>query len=898
MHPSRTGSAAAVVVALAASTSAAYAQDAQDGSTQEPAADAPEILEMPSVAEWVDAPFPQAALADDVTQARVVLIVATDERGLVIDARVESENPPGYGFGDAALAAVLDMRFNPARTADGPIPATFQFGYGFQVDEVVEEPTGPVPDNLEGIVRELGTRAPIPDALVDVSWAGSDPSPDPARFTGVTDAEGRFGFNQVPPGRWQVRVEGPMHLPATQVLDVAEGEATSATLWIRPDSTAANEVVVFGERDRPPEITRRTLTTEEIKRIPGTFGDPVKVIQTLPGAARSPFGTGLLIIRGANPEDSGVYVDGIRIPLIYHLTGTTSVIAPDLVESVDYLPGGYAGRFGRTLAGTIDVRTRDHIDETRISAGADVLDAQAYMQTNIPLGRDGDKKLGLALGARRSYVDVFLPLFLQDSAFAIKPRYWDYQLKVIAPTPSHRRLSLFVYGFDDTLTVSTPQDRAQGSDADTQGDLLTRYNSHRAILKYEEDLADGLTLRVTPSVGVDSTSLGVGDTFSIDGRTAIFQSRAALQWDATDAVTITPGLDLLTGPWAFTFRAPLRLDDLDDPIGERDPVGLEDSGWTTYPDAWLRFDLRPLNDRDRLLIVPSVRANSLAFAYTGELNGDVKPFTGFSLDPRVSARFEIVDGLAVKGSTGLYHQPPQPQESIGLGVTPDLGYERAWNSSVGIEHEIDPSVQWEAEFFWRDMSRLIDLSDGFSGAGSQPFANVGFGRAYGLELIARHQPTGRFFGWVSYTLSRSERRARESDPWTAFDFDQTHILSAQAGYDLPMDFGVSFQVQYVTGNPDTPLDAGVYDVDNGVYNGFRVGRTNSRRLPPFFQTSLRFDKTFLWKSWELDAYVDLLNIVRGVNPEFTIYNYDYSEYAYVRGLPFIPNVGIEAKIRR
>lgn len=855
-----------------------------------------EIVTMPAVVDWVDAPFPPQATEAGIDQARVTLQVSIDATGLVLDAAIVGEDPPDLGFGEAALGAVFEMRFSPALTREGPVPASFEFVYGFSVTEVTEEVVEPAAINLEGLVRELGTRQLIADALVSIE--PETPTDPPILFQDVTESDGTFAFRAVPPGRWRVRVEGPSHLVSTEVLEVVQGEATAATLWIRPDKTASNEIVVFGERDRPPEITRRTITTEEIRRIPGTFGDPVKVVQTLPGAARSPFGTGLLIIRGANPEDSGVYIDGIRIPLIYHLTGTTSVIAPDLVDSVDYLPGGYAAGYGRTMAGTIDVQTRQSIDETRISAGADVLDAQAYIQTQIPLGKEGKKKLGFAAGARRSYVDAFLPLFLRGSAFAIKPRYYDYQLKLFAPTPEHRKLTLFIYGFDDTLSISTPEDRAQGSDADTQGDLVTQYNSHRAILHWEEKFSDKLVLRMTPSIGVDSTMFGVGDAFTFDGESTLFQLRGGLAWSPTKAITITPGVDMLAGPWSFVFRAPLRLDDLDDPIGEREPIGFEGNGWATYPDTFLRMDLRPLKDRDRLLIVPSARLNTLFFTYRGDLAGDIEPFTRVALDPRISARFAIVDQFAVKASTGLYHQPPQPQESIGVGATPDLFYERAWNSSVGVEHEVSSSVEWEAELFWRDMTRLIDVSDSFSGAGSQPFANVGFGRAYGVELIARHQPTGRFFGWVSYTLSRSERRPDKERDWTAFDFDQTHILSAQAGYDLPYDIGISAQVQYVTGNPDTPNDAGVYDVDGGFYNGFRVGQFNSQRLPPFFQTSFRVDKTFTFKSWEIATYLDLLNTVRGVNPEFTIYNYDFSEYAYVRGLPFIPNLGVEARIRR
>jgi hypothetical protein len=176
--------------------------------------------------------------------------------------------------------------------------------------------------------------------------------------------------------------------------------------------------------------------------------------------------------------------------------------------------------------------------------------------------------------------------------------------------------------------------------------------------------------------------------------------------------------------------------------------------------------------------------------------------------------------------------------------------------------------------------------------------------------MARHDPVGRLFGWVSYTLSHASRldpyacEATEPEDrllgtggcWTLFDFDQTHIFSAQAGYDLPFDLGVSLQVQYVTGNPSSEYDTGIYDVDSDTYNPFQVGANNGERLPPYFQTSVRIDKLWTLRKWQLDTYVDLLNAVRGVNPEFTVYNYDYTQSAYVRGLPFIPNVGIEARV--
>jgi hypothetical protein len=173
--------------------------------------------------------------------------------------------------------------------------------------------------------------------------------------------------------------------------------------------------------------------------------------------------------------------------------------------------------------------------------------------------------------------------------------------------------------------------------------------------------------------------------------------------------------------------------------------------------------------------------------------------------------------------------------------------------------------------------------------------NAGQGKSYGLEAIVRHAKTGPFFGWVSYTLSRAIRKDGPDDDWYPFEFDQTHIFSAQGGYDLPFDLSASLQVQYVTGNPDTPYDAGVYDVDGDFYNPFSTGAYDSTRLPPYVQASARLDRLWTFKSWQLDTYVDLMNAVRGVNPEFTIYNYDYTDHAYIRGLPFIPNIGVEAR---
>lgn len=866
---------------------------AQDAPPDAPVDELP-IVQMPAIAAYVEAPYPPEAQAAGL-EATVRLLIEIDEAGQVLNVEVTA--PAGHGFDEAALAAVRQMSFTPAMTAEGPVAVAFEFDYGFKLSPPEPAPStdpaappeapAPPPVNLDGLIKEMGTRRALEGVRVVVVGAvGSDGSD----LVGVTDAEGRFEVRGVPAGGWTLRVLSPDHVALEQPIEVVAGEATRAALWVRALAYRENEAIGLYKAEQQ-EVTRRTLSIAEVKQIPGTFGDPVKVIQTLPGAARSPFGTGLLVIRGSNPEDSGVYVDGVRIPLVYHLTGTTSVLSPDLIEAVDYLPGGYGTQYGRSMGGVVDIRTRETFDRDEVVWGTDILDSQISY-----VGRLGKKdQHAVAVAARRSYIDAFLPLFVK-TGFTIKPRYWDYQLKWAPTISEESHLSAFVYGFDDVLSISTPSDVAQGSDQDAQGDFLTRYSTHRAVVKWDRELSDTVQLRVTPSLGEDFARLNFGP-FLLDSWNTVLEVRAEASITPTPAVELVPGLDLIGGWWKFEFQAPFTLDQADATLAEREEVYLDGHGTAWAPDAYLKINLRPLEDRERLLITPAIRYDVLRLTYAGSITGDgAAPYTITAADPRIQARFQASDALTLKGGTGLYNQPPQPAESVGVGTdSPGTEFERSWATTVGFEHHVTPAVEWDLELFYKDMSRLIVVNESFGDVGTNPFINGGMGKAYGAELIVRHAKSGPFFGWISYTWSRSLRRDCESCDEYPFEFDQPHIFSAQGGYDLPYDFSVSAQVQYTSGNPDSSYNAGVYDVDSDAYNLFRIGGYNDERLPSYFQTSLRLDRLWTFKNWQASTYVDLMNVVKGVNPEFTLYNYDGTQKAYVRGLPFIPNVGIEAR---
>ena len=880
----------ALVLALLCGPLAARADDPPPEQPGEAAADAPAdelppLIKGPELLNFVQAPYPQEA-RDSAVEGVVLLLIEIDEIGAVTS--VELLRPAGYGFDEAAMDAAWEFSFSPAEDEAGPVPVALEFEYGFVLDAAarddavpdaapLDEPVAEAPVNLEGTLLEMGTRRPLPDFPVRVEALGLDAK---------TDSDGRFAFRGVPVGAVTLDAVQPGYDRATATVEVVEGQVTDFKLWIRNQSYRDDELVGLYRKEQE-EVTRRTLTVAEVRRVPGTFGDPVRVIQSLPGAARTPFGTGVLILRGANPEDSAVYVDGIRVPLIYHLGGYVSVVNSDLIDAVDYLPGGYGVEYGRSLGGVVGVRTKETTAErTRVVWSTDLLDSGGLVEGR--LGKEGG--LGYAVAGRRSYVDAILLPILSKTGFYVAPRWWDYQVKLMDLSKEQGELSVLFFGSGDTLVAGTPDDFAQSSDQDTQGDIRTFYGFHRVIFNWKQPLGEHLSLDVKPSIGWEQADFSLGDETRLTQDVILAEVRAELPWTPSEAFTLTPGLDFLGGYYLFDVELPINPESFGDydPLSEREPYSLSGEGSAWGPDPFVEAQIRPLTDRDALLIVPGFRLN-----YTTLL----EQYSVFSFDPRLAVRWTPLDGTTLKAGVGQYHQPPQPFESYRPDGDVVIDDETTLSYELGWEQALSQAVQVDVTGFYKDLQSLIVTNPEFTSLDDVYFVNEGVGRIYGAELLLRHAPLNNFFGWLSYTISRSERNdyPDRGDDWYLFDFDQTHILVGVAGYKLPYDFEFSGKFQYVTGNPYTPYAGGVYDIDQDFYYGYSTGAYNSERLADYLALDLRVDKLFTFKKWQLEVYLDILNAVKGQNPEFVNYNYDYTDYRYVKGLPIIPSPGFQAE---
>jgi hypothetical protein len=700
----------------------------------------------------------------------------------------------------------------------------------------------------------------------------------------ITDENGHFWFHGLPAGPYTILAVGDRFDRLERAVALGKRESIEVRLWMRPRGGSRYETVVEGERE-VLEVTKRTLQRQQLTSVPGTFGDPLRVIQTLPGLARTPFGLGFLIIRGSNPDDSAIYIDGHRVPQIFHFLGGPSILNAEFLESMDLYPSGYPARFGRSHGGVVSVETRaTKSDGVHGQADIDLLDAGGYVRAPIT------KRISFGVAGRRSYIDTLLPYVLPEpspgSTRVVVPVYWDAMLRLDADLESRGKLSVFAIRSSDELDVLQ-------TDADEQEslDLNTAVKFFRLIGKYTRPLGESFTLTLSPAWGRDSIlfSSGQADAASAFTEAAIIQDtvgyRMRVKGPLSKRLLLDAGMDMESRVTRYDLLVPDDTDiDTSDEI-DIDPRRLvrqvEQTSLGLHAD--LAIDVTP-----KLRLLPGVRVDAHAISGQSWLDADV----------RLTGRYQVKPTVVAKGYLGLFHQPPQPEAVDARFGNPDVRSERAIHSGVGVE--VKPSRLWyvDGEVYYIDRTRLVTTSNQGDVAGEEVqlenFDNDGSGETWGVEALVRREISEHVFGWLSYTFGKSVRRASDTSRTTPTAFDQPHNLNAVVSWKPGGGWELGARLQLSSGRPDTPYIGATFDADSGGYRPVSGGfRTVRREL--FHKVDVRVEKMWLFELWSMGLYLDVQNIFNVENVEAVQWDYRYRESAPVTGIPILPTIGVRGQ---
>jgi hypothetical protein len=293
---------------------------------------------------------------------------------------------------------------------------------------------------------------------------------------------------------------------------------------------------------------------------------------------------------------------------------------------------------------------------------------------------------------------------------------------------------------------------------------------------------------------------------------------------------------------------------------------------------------------NRLLIIPQFRLQLFSFlGYPGSDSSFNKFYV--TADPRLLFRFKAADWITLKAGAGMFHQAPLPQNLSLVNGNPELEPEWGLHYVAGVEIKPMSRLYINFEGFYKDLHNLVVRGEK---ASDPVFTNEGLGRVYGAELLVRLELWRNLFGWISYTLMRSERQDHADQDWHLFQYDQTHILTMIASYKLPAGFQFGLRFRYVTGNPITGVLNAFYDSNADRFQPV-AGPLFGDRLGSFVQLDARLDKTFTFNRWKLSLYLDVQNVTNTANPEATTYNFNYTQQNTISGLPILPVFGIRGE---
>ncbi|MBN9681160.1 MULTISPECIES: TonB-dependent receptor domain-containing protein [unclassified Corallococcus] len=863
--PSATSEPRAVEVDVHA-TDAGQALSSEDAVRLGLSPDAGDLaLVPPSLIADAPAAWPQGL---EGTAGEVELELLVDVEGRVAEAKViRAASEPRLT--DAALAAAPGLRFTPATLGGGPVAVRLPFVYRFTPPVQVPAST----TRLTGEVRARGTRRPLPDAALFLDGA--------LQPAATTDAQGRFTLD-VPPGPHTLEVRAPGHATTAFTETLTQGQTLQVIYRLQPREVNPYETVVRDERPRT-EVTRISLHEQELREVPGTLGDPFRVVMLMPGVGSLASGISYPVVRGSQPAATGFFLDGVRIPMLYHLLLGPAVVHPDFIDTVDFYPGAPPVQYGRVLGGAVEGRlSRPREDRLHFTAYADLLNAGGFIEQ--PFESTGTS---VSLAGRFSYSALLLSLaanaLQRPDAQQVRAGFWDYQARVEQKV-GKGRLRLFALGSSDDVGISPELE--PGADG---GGVVSRF--HRIDLRGTHPVAEGEG-EVGVTLGWDGLGLNGEQTRSAGdalvreqvGEYGLRQVSVAARAGWRRA--LTSSLDLAVGADVEHRRSATTLTGTARPPGWRpsddaDPL-KRPSALATFSGAYASATWKP---SERWAVTPGLRVDAYHL---------VPGMTFTAVEPRLSVRHALTDTLTLKGGAGLFHQPPTVLVHVPAIDTASLRYglQSGAQFDVGAEWKAFEGLELSADAFFNPLSRavefdLVDVAENRRRRGSLGEDPATTGYAYGFDLMARH-PLGRhWFGWVSYSFLQSKRKARFSrigddnrvletvEGTLPFAFEQAHTFNAALSYKFGNNWTVGTVVHFNTGRPETGQITS--QPRRWVTNGdgspewIRQDLDRAQRLAPFFRVDARIAKSWAYQDFTLDASLDVLNL----SAQQEVVGYDY-----------------------
>ena len=759
----------------------------------------------------------------------------------------------GISIGTYTLS-VSHPNFNtPEKTiiemsANKTIQGKIYLGPAFQLEK--DTATG----DIEGTVYDRDTGALLAGAEVNIVETEQRQE---------TKRDGKFRFTDITPGTYTISIK---HLafdtPTETKVEIKAGGTTQVKIYLGP-VFKLETVIVKGKRI-PPTISRKEIRGSEIRRITGTGGDALKALTTLPSIGIPNDVFGILYIRGSEPGSTRYYFDRVPLGYPFHFGGIFSTIYSGAIDDIHIYAGGYGAEFGLDSQSVIDIHSPDWIEKKRAGVlDINILYPQVYIQTKI-----GQK--GYASAALRR--DLSGLIFNRFFNFTL-PRFSDYQLKFVYAFTDNHTLTLNTLGatdhfdfsnfiFDDTEEDSNfsayYKNGFEGAGIHLRSEFADRFTSHMSLTRS----FNFLNMQFGTPFDTDESPTREGVFTDTKTRVPAYQLRTDIAYEITDNFQFEPGFLLSYSPADSSSYSTRAFVDEDSDDGEL--VGSRSLDEFSYPFRRAEGYLQGRYDPFSFLSL----ALGVRFDYLNMTNE-------LSTQPRASMSVKLPIGTDVRFAYGQYEQSPLAYQVLKDGGNRSLKSSVAQHYIMELEHNLSPHTELKFATYYKDLQKLVSrnidfdaliasLEDATVAVPSFDYFNQGDGFVSGVEAFLRHRIEDRFFGWVSYAYTHSERRNHPNDAYKPYLFDHSHIVSIVANYNLSHNSELGMKWQFLSGTSAAPIGA-LFQIQDPVTLGMNkiisdnLGAILEAELPPYHRLDLRWSRKSRYFGLPVTEFIEIWN---------------------------------------
>ena len=609
---------------------------------------------------------------------------------------------------------------------------------------------------------------------------------------------------------------------------------------LSPQETNIKEITIVGHPKenliRQNEIGTVRLDVKELSTIPVLFGeqDIMKSIQLMPGVSPVGEGNSGFYVRGGNPDQNLILLDDAPVFNPSHLLGFFSVFNSDAIRDVKLYKGGVPARYGGRASSVMDIRMKEgNLKDYHVSGGIGLISSR--LMAEGPISQD---KASFMISGRRTYADLFLPLLNDDKIKDNKLYFYDLNLKTNLIINKNNRVFLSGYFGRDVLQAK---------------DFGFSWGNKAGSLRWNHQFSPSLFANTTMVIN-DYNYKTEGD---IDGKFSLEAGINDLSIKQDYALSLFNHLSFL-----FGFNSVLHHFKPGEVMSSSKNIKSfkisEKDGWEN---AVYAFSEHQISEKVNVgygiristfsRIAPGTEntynaTGSIAKTETFDSGKFYRNYFGF--EPRFNLTWLLSDASSIKAGYNRMSQYIHLLSNSSAGTPVDYWLPSSNNIKPQFISQISAGyfrqfksngINFSVEGYYKDMKNQIDYrnnADVFLNENAEAELLFGKGRSYGLEFLCK-KDDGIFTGWISYTLSRTEKRFDEINDgtWYPARQDRTHDISIVTNLKASKKLSLSATWVYYTGNAIT-FPSGKYEIDGNIINYYTS--RNGYRMPAYHRLDL------------------------------------------------------------